>query len=129
MATGASNADLAIILIDARKGVLVQTRRHSLICSLLGIRHVVVAINKIDLVDYSQETFDRIVSDYTTFASELGFTSIMPIPLSARYGDNVTERSGNTPCADSVSRNRRRRERRGRQAVPLSGAMGQSPES
>jgi bifunctional enzyme CysN/CysC len=97
MATGASNADLAIILIDARKGVLVQTRRHSLICSLLGIRHVVVAVNKIDLVDYSKETFDRIVDDYTTFATELGFTSIMPIPLSARYGDNVTERSGNTP--------------------------------
>src|SRR6187431_2339756 len=71
MATGASNADLAIILIDARKGVLVQTRRHSLICSLLGIRHVVVAVNKIDLVGYSQDTFDRIVSDYTTFAAEL----------------------------------------------------------
>jgi bifunctional enzyme CysN/CysC len=97
MATGASNADLAIILIDARKGVLVQTRRHSLICSLLGIRHVVVAVNKIDLVDYSKETFDRIVDEYTTFAAELGFTSIMPIPMSARYGDNVTELSGNTP--------------------------------
>ena len=97
MATGASNADLAIILIDARKGVLVQTRRHSLICSLLGIRHVVVAVNKIDLVDHSKETFDRIVDDYTTFAAELGFTSIMPIPMSARYGDNVTELSGNTP--------------------------------
>jgi bifunctional enzyme CysN/CysC len=97
MATGASNADLAIILIDARKGVLVQTRRHSLICSLLGIRHVVVAVNKIDLAGYSKDTFDRIVGDYTAFASQLGFTSIMPIPLSARYGDNVTERSGNTP--------------------------------
>jgi bifunctional enzyme CysN/CysC len=97
MATGASNADLAIILIDARKGVLVQTRRHSLICSLLGIRHVVVAVNKIDLVDYSKKTFDRIVSEYTAFASELGFASIMPIPMSARYGDNVTERSDNTP--------------------------------
>ena len=97
MATGASNADLAIILIDARKGVLVQTKRHSLICSLLGIRHVVVAVNKIDLVDYSQETFDRIVGDYTSFAAQLGFTSIMPIPMSARYGDNVTERSANTP--------------------------------
>jgi bifunctional enzyme CysN/CysC len=97
MATGASNADLAIILIDARKGVLVQTRRHSLICSLLGIRHVVVAVNKIDLAGYSKDTFERIVGDYTSFASQLGFTSIMPIPLSARFGDNVTEKSGNTP--------------------------------
>jgi bifunctional enzyme CysN/CysC len=97
MATGASNADLAIILIDARKGVLVQTRRHSLICSLLGIRHFVVAVNKIDLVGYSKDTFDRIVGDYLAFASQLGFTSIMPIPMSARYGDNVAEPSGNTP--------------------------------
>src|ERR1700754_2474735 len=97
MATGASNAELAVILVDARKGVLVQTRRHSLICSLLGIRHVVVAVNKIDLVGYNKATFDRIVGDYTAFASQLGFTSIMPIPLSARYGDNVTELSGNTP--------------------------------
>ena len=68
MATGASNAQLAVILIDARKGVLVQTKRHSFICSLLGVRHVVVAVNKIDLVDYSQEVFDRIVADYTSFA-------------------------------------------------------------
>jgi bifunctional enzyme CysN/CysC len=97
MATGASNADLAIILIDARKGVLPQTRRHSLICSLLGIRHVVVAVNKIDLVGYHQEVFDRIAGDYATFAAELGFASIVPIPISARYGDNVTEPSGNTP--------------------------------
>ncbi len=103
MATGASNAQLAIILIDARKGVLVQTKRHSFICSLLGIRHVVVAVNKIDLVDYRKEVFDRIVGDYVAFASALGFTSIVPIPISARHGDNVTERSGNTewyhgPC-------------------------------
>ncbi len=96
MATGASNAELAVILIDARKGVLVQTRRHSLICSLLGIRHVVVAVNKIDLVDYSRDIFERIVGDYTAFAAQLGFASIMPIPLSARYGDNVTAPSGNT---------------------------------
>ena len=66
MATGASNAQLAVILIDARKGVLVQTKRHSFICSLLGVRHVVVAVNKIDLVDYNQEVFDRIVADYTS---------------------------------------------------------------
>jgi bifunctional enzyme CysN/CysC len=96
MATGASNAELAIILVDARKGVLVQTRRHSLICSLLGIRHVVVAVNKMDLAGYEKGTFERIVGDYTTFASQLGFISIVPIPISARFGDNIT-RSGNMP--------------------------------
>jgi bifunctional enzyme CysN/CysC len=97
MATGASNAQLASILIDARKGVLVQTRRHSLICALLGIRHVIVAVNKIDLVGYARETFERIAIDYTAFATELKFASIVPIPISARFGDNVTERSANTP--------------------------------
>jgi bifunctional enzyme CysN/CysC len=97
MATGASNAELAVILIDARKGVLVQTKRHSYICSLLGVRHVVLAVNKIDLVEYSQETFDRIVADYMSFSAQLGFTSIVPIPLSARFGDNVIAHSGNTP--------------------------------
>jgi bifunctional enzyme CysN/CysC len=97
MATGASGADLAIILIDARKGVLVQTRRHSMICSLLGIRHVLVAVNKIDLVDFAQDIFDKIVSDYTAFAAELGFASVATIPISARYGDNVTSASQNTP--------------------------------
>jgi bifunctional enzyme CysN/CysC len=97
MATGASNAQLAIILIDARKGVLVQTRRHSLICSMLGIRHVIVAVNKIDLVDYRKETFDRIVGDYAAFAKQLGFVSIAPIPISARFGHNVIELSRNTP--------------------------------
>jgi bifunctional enzyme CysN/CysC len=103
MATAASNAQLAVILIDTRKGALVQTKRHSLICSLLGIRHVVVAANKIDLVDYRKEVFDRIVDDYVAFASTLGFTSIVAIPISARYGDNITKRSSNTdwyhgPC-------------------------------
>jgi bifunctional enzyme CysN/CysC len=97
MATGASGADLAIILIDARKGVLVQTRRHSLICSLLGIRHVLVAVNKIDLVEFKQDTFDKIVADYAAFAAELGFASVAPIPISARFGDNVTVASENTP--------------------------------
>jgi bifunctional enzyme CysN/CysC len=96
MATGASNAQLAVILIDARKGVLVQTRRHSLICALLGIRHVIVAVNKIDLVGYAREAFERIATDYTAFATELKFASIVPIPISARFGDNVTERSANT---------------------------------
>ncbi len=103
MATGASNAQAAVVLIDARKGVLVQTRRHSFICSLLGIRHVVVAVNKIDLVDYSQEAFDRIVKDYTAFAAGLDFASMIFVPISARYGDNVIERSSRTawyqgPC-------------------------------
>jgi len=93
MATGASNSDAAVILIDARKGVLTQTRRHSYICSLLGIRHVAVAVNKIDLAGYSAETFHHIVGDYFGFAKSLGFASITAIPLSARYGDNVTQRS------------------------------------
>jgi bifunctional enzyme CysN/CysC len=97
MATGASSAQLAVILIDARKGVLVQTRRHSFICSLLGVRHVVVAVNKIDLVGYQKDAFTRIVGDYLSFASQLGFVSVVPIPISARFGDNVTELSGNTP--------------------------------
>jgi len=93
MATGASNSDAAVILIDARKGVLTQTRRHSYICSLLGIRHVAVAVNKIDLVDFSGERFHHIMGDYFGFAQALGFASITPIPLSARYGENVTSRS------------------------------------
>jgi bifunctional enzyme CysN/CysC len=97
MATGASNAELAIILVDARKGILPQTRRHSLICSLLKIRHVVVAINKIDLIDFDKEVFDKIARDYDTFASELGFSSIVTIPISARFGDNITGPSTNTP--------------------------------
>jgi bifunctional enzyme CysN/CysC len=106
MATGASTAQLAIILIDGRKGVLVQTKRHSLICSLLGIRHVVVAVNKIDLVGYQKETFESIAGDYTAFAAQLGFTSIVPIPISARFGDNVTELSGRTPwyCGPALLR-------------------------
>ena len=97
MATGASNADLAVILIDARKGVLTQTRRHSYICSLLGVKHLVVAVNKIDLEGYSQQVFDRIVADYLDFAKTLGFETITPIPMSARYGDNVYTRSDKLP--------------------------------
>ncbi|MFD1331545.1 sulfate adenylyltransferase subunit CysN [Methylopila musalis] len=93
MATGASNADLAVILIDARKGVLTQTKRHSFICSLLGIRHVVLAVNKIDLVDYSEARFQEIEAEYRAFAEPLGFETITPIPLSARDGDNVTSPS------------------------------------
>jgi bifunctional enzyme CysN/CysC len=93
MATGASNSDAAVILIDARKGMLTQTRRHSYICALFGIRHVAVAINKIDLVEFSAARFEQIASDYLGFAQALGFDSITPIPLSARFGDNVTRRS------------------------------------
>jgi bifunctional enzyme CysN/CysC len=97
MATGASNSDLAVILIDARKGVLTQTRRHAYICSLLGIRHVVLAVNKIDLVDYSQSVFDRIVADFSAFAEKLGFASQVAIPLSARFGVNVMAKGDQTP--------------------------------
>ncbi len=95
MATGASTADLAIILIDARRGVLTQTRRHSYIASLLGIRHVVLAVNKMDLVDFSQDVFNEIVADYSAFAEQLGFTDIVSIPMSALTGDNVTENTKN----------------------------------
>ncbi|MGI9283106.1 MAG: sulfate adenylyltransferase subunit CysN [Endozoicomonas sp.] len=93
MATGASTADLAIILIDARKGVLSQTKRHSYIVSLLGIRHVVVAINKMDLVDNSQEQFEQIRDSYQQFAKELGFLDIKAIPISALEGHNVLQNS------------------------------------
>jgi bifunctional enzyme CysN/CysC len=96
MITGASTADLAIILIDARRGVLTQTKRHSFLVSLIGIKNVVLAINKMDLVNYSKDVFDRILGDYTAFASSLNIEKIVPIPMSALAGDNVTERSGNT---------------------------------
>ncbi len=97
MATGASNADLAIVLVDARKGLLTQTHRHSIIVSLLGVRHVVLAVNKIDLVDYSETVFREIVSDYRKFAESLGFRSLVAIPISARYGDNVSSSSERMP--------------------------------
>jgi len=97
MATGASTADLAVILIDARKGVLPQTRRHSYIVSLLGIRHVVLAVNKMDAVGYGREVFEAIVAEYRDFARKLGFEDVTAIPLSALRGDNVTESSANTP--------------------------------
>ncbi len=93
MATGASNCDVAIILVDARKGVLSQTRRHSCIVHLLGIRHAVVAVNKMDLVDYSQERFDEIERDYRAFAERLGIEKVTCIPISALRGDNVIIKS------------------------------------
>nr|WP_246132884.1 sulfate adenylyltransferase subunit CysN [Devosia ginsengisoli] len=97
MATGASNADLALLLIDARKGVLTQTRRHSFILSLIGVKHVVLVVNKIDLVDYSQEVFDKIVAEYMEFAKDLGFKSLAAVPVSALRGDNMVANSARTP--------------------------------
>lgn len=96
MVTGASTADLAVVLVDSRQGVLRQTRRHSYITSLLGIRHVVLAVNKIDLVNYDRAVFDKIAADYHDFAKDLGFDTIQTIPLSARYGENVIRRSEKT---------------------------------
>jgi bifunctional enzyme CysN/CysC len=97
MATGASTADLAIVLVDARKGLLTQTRRHSYIVSLLGIRNVVLAVNKMDLVDYSQERFDEIEAGYRELAATLGIANVAAIPLSALKGDNMLEPSPATP--------------------------------
>ena len=98
MVTGASTADLAVILTDARKGVLTQTRRHSFLSHLVGIRHIVLAVNKMDLVDYDQSTFDRIVADYRDFAKEIGVSEFTPIPISGFKGDNITTApSANTP--------------------------------
>ena len=96
MVTGASTANLAIILIDARKGVIEQTKRHSFIANLLRIQHVVVAVNKMDLVDYSQEVYDTIIADFKSFASRLdNIVDITPIPISALDGDNIVEKSSN----------------------------------
>ena len=114
MATGASNADLAIVLVDARQGVLTQTRRHSFIVSLLGIRHIVLAVNKIDLVGFSEARFNEIREEYLNAVKDLGFKSLTVIPMSARYGDNVittsertawyqTQRCGRSACRCSGS--------------------------
>jgi bifunctional enzyme CysN/CysC len=97
MAIGASTAELAVLLIGARKGILAQTRRHSQICSLLGVRNIVLAVNKLDLVGFDRDTFERITAEYERFAAPLGFKSLLAIPLSARDGDNVTGRSPRTP--------------------------------
>jgi bifunctional enzyme CysN/CysC len=97
MVTGASTADVAVLLIDARQGVLTQTRRHAYLVSLVGIKQVILAVNKLDLVGYQQAVFDAIVADFRTLAQPLGFTGITPIPLSALKGDNITERSRHTP--------------------------------
>ena len=100
MATGASNADLAILLVDARKGLLTQTRRHAFIVSLLGIKTVVLAVNKIDLVGFDEGVYDRIVADFRAFAAQLGIATVTAIPVSARYGDNLSERSSRMPWYD-----------------------------
>ena len=97
MVTGASTADLAVILIDARKGVLVQTRRHSYLCQLLGIRNVVLAVNKMDLIGYDQARYDEIVADYRAFAAGIGITQFTAMPISGFKGDNITAPSPNTP--------------------------------
>jgi len=97
MATGASGADLAILLVDARKGILTQTCRHAAIVSLTGIKNVVLAVNKIDLIGFDQACFDKISADFIGFATALKFKSVTPIPISARYGDNISKPSANTP--------------------------------
>ena len=97
MVTGASTADAAIMMIDARKGVLTQTRRHSYLVNLLGIRHVVLAINKMDLVDWSKDRFDEIVAEYTAFAGQIGLKAFTAIPMSALKGENITEKSDKSP--------------------------------
>jgi bifunctional enzyme CysN/CysC len=97
MITGASTADLAIILIDARKGVLTQTRRHSYLAHLIGIRNIVLAVNKMDLVGYDQAVYDQIVADYTAFATSIGITNFASLPISGFKGDNITANSANMP--------------------------------
>ncbi len=129
MATGASNADLAIVLVDARKGLLTQTRRHSYIVSLLGIRHVLLAVNKMDLVGYDESVFEQIESEYRELARQLGIANVTCIPLSALKGDNMLRHSARdavvprtvvagTP-GDGAGRARRQRGR-----IPVAGAMG-----
>ena len=103
MVTGASTADLAVILIDARKGVLTQTRRHSFLAHLIGIRHIVLAVNKMDLVAYSQDRFDEIVAEYLHFAASIGIDHITAIPISGFRGDNIIGPSANTPWYHGAS--------------------------
>ena len=103
MITGGSTANLAIILVDARTGVITQTKRHSYLVSLLGIKHVVLAVNKMDLVNFSKEVFDKIVSDYKAFVEPLNIPDIQCIPLSALEGDNVVEKSDRTPWYEGTS--------------------------
>ncbi|MGM9759437.1 MAG: sulfate adenylyltransferase subunit 1, partial [Parabacteroides sp.] len=103
MITGGSTANLAIILVDARTGVITQTRRHSYLVSLLGIKHLVLAVNKMDLVDFDRAVFDRIVAEYEAFVAPLGISDVTCIPLSALDGDNVVEKSDRTPWYEGPS--------------------------
>src|SRR5262249_41709192 len=103
MATGASNAEAAVILVDARKGVLTQTRRHSYLCSLLGVRHLVLAVNKMDLLGYAEQNFRDIGKDHQQFAQGLGIPGVAAIPVSALRGDNVVVTSRNMPWYDGPS--------------------------
>ncbi|MGD9264868.1 MAG: sulfate adenylyltransferase subunit CysN, partial [Lysobacterales bacterium] len=102
MATGASTAEAAVILIDARLGVSTQTRRHAFITSLVGIKHVLLAVNKIDLKDYSQQVFEDICADFAEFSKDLGFDSVYPVPISALKGDNITNNSERTPWYEGM---------------------------
>jgi bifunctional enzyme CysN/CysC len=103
MVTGASTADLAIVLIDARKGILEQSRRHAFLATLLRVPHLVLAVNKMDLVNYDEATFERIKDEFTSFAAKLSVGDLTFIPISALHGDNVVERSANTPWYDGPS--------------------------
>lgn len=103
MVTAASTATLAVVLVDSRKGILRQTRRHSFIASLLGVRHIVLAVNKMDLMGHDQRVFETIVADYTAFAQNLGFATVTAIPISARFGDNMTSLSPNMPWYNGVT--------------------------
>src|ERR1035437_11073274 len=100
MVTGASTADLAVILIDARKGVLEQTIRHSYIASLLDIRHIIFCINKMDMVDWSETIYKSIMSEIGTFVEKLNISDAHYVPISAKYGDNVVDRSENMPRSE-----------------------------
>jgi len=125
MATAASRSELAVILVDARKGLLPQTKRHAFICRLLGIKHVALAVNKMDLVGFERRRFDEITEHFSAFAAKLGEVSVAAMPLSARFGDNVTEISARMPWYGGPGR---RFERLRQAAVPFPGAVGQSPE-
>ena len=103
MITGGSTANLAIILVDSRMGVITQTRRHTYLVSLLGIKHIVLAVNKMDLVDFSEEIFNNIKQEYLNLTESLGIDDVTCIPLSALEGDNVVEKSDHTPWYDGLS--------------------------
>ncbi|WP_344411062.1 sulfate adenylyltransferase subunit 1, partial [Catellatospora methionotrophica] len=103
MVTGASTADLALVLVDARKGIVEQSRRHAFLCSLLRVPHLVLCVNKMDLVDFDQTVYDRIVDEFTSFAAKLDITDLAIIPISALNGDNIASRSANMPWYDGPS--------------------------